>query len=45
VPTGAVDGSVDADAVDASDIWAEVSSELSRRRRKRRAAGGARSGR
>jgi hypothetical protein len=41
-PRGGVDGSVGADAIDASGLWAEVSRELSRRRRKRRAAGGAR---
>jgi hypothetical protein len=38
------DGSVAADAVEPSEIWAKVSSELSRKRRKRRAAGGARGG-
>jgi hypothetical protein len=41
---GAMDGSVAADAIDAADVWAEASSELSRRRRRRRAAGGARGG-
>jgi hypothetical protein len=44
-PEGRGDASVDGHALAASDIWARVSDELSRRRRKRRAAGGARSGR
>lgn len=39
------DRSVAADAIDASEVWARVSSELSRRRRKRRATGGARADR
>lgn len=42
---GRGDGSVAGDAVAASDIWARVSDELSRRRRRRRAVGGARGGR
>lgn len=37
--------SVSADAIAPSDVWAAISSELSRRRRKRRAAGGARGSR
>jgi hypothetical protein len=46
VPGGAWENrSVAADAIDASEIWAQASSELSRRRRKRRAAGGNRSSR
>ncbi len=36
--------SVRADDVEPSDLWARVSSELSRRRRRRRAAGGTRGG-
>lgn len=39
-----VGATVQADGIDASDLWARVSSELSRRRRRRRAAGGARGG-
>ena len=42
---GRGDGSVAGDAIAASDLWAQVSDELSRRRRRRRAAGGARGGR
>ena len=36
--------SVRADDIEASELWSQVSSELSRRRRRRRAAGGARGG-
>jgi len=44
-PDGPVNGSVAMDSIAAPEIWAQVSSELSRRRRRRRAAGGARGGR
>ena len=45
IPEGRGDGTVAGDAVAASDIWARVSTELSRKRRRRRAAGGARGSR
>lgn len=48
-PTGApgdlAEASVSRDALDPADLWARVSSELSRRRRRRRAAGSARGSR
>jgi hypothetical protein len=42
---GEGNGSVAAGAIDAPEIWTQVSSELSRRRRKRRATGGSRGSR